>query len=271
LSLSIANISVILACNDAHLFDRLCQRYQAFQTVPESTAHLIVYIRMEPHFRPAAAVTGDVSFSFQNGHFATPGSEGNINAAAGHGWLRLSERQPLGDIDYFLRASYALLAFQQGGLLFHGAGIVRGGQAFLFFGPSGSGKTTVSRLSPRDLVLNDDLLLLLPRHGHWNAFATPFWNPSQIAPAGAYHAPVRALLRLVQAAQLSLEPLSQGQALAELVACVPLLAGSLAASPTLLTLGQRLVQAVPTYRLHFLPDDSFWRVVEPMVHQWRTE
>ena len=67
------------------------------------------------------------------------------------------------EVEYFLRVIYALLVFQAGGLLFHAAGIVRDGQCYLFFGHSGSGKTTVARLSSTDLVLNDDLVVLIPR------------------------------------------------------------------------------------------------------------
>lgn len=46
----------------------------------------------------------------------------------------------------FLRVLTALQVLDHGGLLVHGAGIVRRGRAHVFFGPSGSGKTTVLRL-----------------------------------------------------------------------------------------------------------------------------
>ena len=125
----------------------------------------------------------------------------------------------------------------------------------------GAGKTTVARHSPDDLVLNDDLVLLMPRDNRWFAYATPFTNPTQIAPRGPFCAPLALVCRLIQARQVSLVHMSPGAAMAEVLASVPLLATEPLYATQLLERIEALITAVPIYWLHFLPDSSFWDVV----------
>lgn len=258
-SLSIAGLTVCVSSDSTALVDRLCRRYQAFSGL--GAAHLAVRVQVTGRRRISALL--DTGMVFRDGllHFTAPGYEGFIDEEGGVAELSLSSMQPVEDVDYFLRVAYALLAFRAGGLLFHAAGIVRGGGAYLFFGPSGGGKTTVARLSPDDLVLNDDLVLLMPRADGWEAYATPFWNPSQVRSPGPCSAPLAGMFRLVQDTAVYLEEMGPARALAELVSSVPVISADPARSLELLEVGRCLGDAVPVYRLHFLPDASFWDVV----------
>jgi hypothetical protein len=263
--LSIAGYTVAVACNDDALAAHLRQHYARFSPAGSEPPLLVLSATLDPHFWPVRMQAHETAYCHTTRCLETPGSEGMIDIDAGYARQRLSPRHPATDIEYALRVIYALLAVRAGGLLFHGAGIVRCGQTFLFFGHSGSGKTTVSRLSPDDTVLNDDLVLLLPGEHTWTAYATPFWNPTQAGQPMPGSAPLGVLLRLVQAPHVGLEPLSQGQALAEVLSCVPGLASDATSSLRLLAIGARLLQMVPIWRLHFLPDASFWTVVEPLA------
>jgi hypothetical protein len=263
-SLAAAGLSVSVVCGTAALSHRLCLHYAPFVHRCKSS-QLVAHIELDQTFQPAVPGEKDVVFCHQSKRFATPGSEGTIDIKQGQAYLHLSLLQPFADIDYFLRAVFGLLAFDAGGVLFHAAGVVRNGHACLFFGHSGSGKTTVARLSPDALVLNDDLVVLMPSNGGWMVHATPFWNPTQLGRPEATQAPLAAMLRLVQSHQVMLEPMSQAQALAEIVSCVPFVASDLLRSTHLLNLGEALLQAVPVYRLHFVRNSSFWGVVDELV------
>jgi hypothetical protein len=258
-SLSIAGITVSVMCNDATLVAALRRRYHAFSA--HNVAQLIARVYVSGRLRASALLAPDIVFRGGVLYFTASGYEGFIHEEAQEAELRLSSTQPVEDVDYFLRVIYALLAFRDGGLLFHAAGIVRQGRAYLFFGPSGCGKTTVARLSRDDQVLNDDLVLLLPAEEGWLAYATPFWNPSQVRPAGPTAAPVAGMFRLVQDVQVYLEEMGQAQALAELMASVPVVTCDPQRARQLLEVCQNLLDAVPVAALHFLPDASFWRLV----------
>jgi len=263
LSLSIAGIGVAIQCNDASLAAGLRQRYRAFPAT--GAAQLIARVELSGQLRAIALL--DTGTAFRDGvlHFTAPGYKGFIDEETGEAQLQLSSTQPLEEVDYFLRVAYALLALRAGGLLFHAAGIVRKGHGYLFFGHSGSGKTTVARVSPDDLVLNDDLVLLTPGRRGWVIHATPFWNPSQVRSVGCRSAPLTAMFRLVQDREVYLEEIGQGGMLAELVSNVPVIPADPIRSRRLLEIGQGLLHQVPIYRLHFLPDSSFWNVVESLV------
>jgi hypothetical protein len=263
--LSIAGITVAVACDNSTLAAHLRQHYAHFAPSDNSPPLLVLYASIDPDFPPPHPYTYEIGYCHATHHLETPGSEGMIDIDRGIARQRLSTYRPASDVEYALRLIYGLLAVRADGLLFHSAGIVRHGHAFLFFGHSGSGKTTVSRLSSGDTVLNDDLVLLLPGEHTWTVHATPFWNMTQVGPPLPGSAPLGAMLRLVQARHVAVEAISQAHALAEVLSCVPGLVSDTTSSKRMLAIGMRLLQTAHVWRLHFLPDASFWSVVEPLA------
>ncbi len=261
--LGIAGLGLALVCNDAPLVETLQRRYAGFLNPPE--IHIEVTIdhlqagpersrpEIEPVFTPGRVV------------FNTPGFQGEIDLQAGRAVLALASSDPFADLDYFVRVIYALLLFEIGGLLFHSAGILRGGKVFLFFGHSGSGKSTVARLSAGEVVLNDDLVALRPAGGAWVVYATPFGGGDFRSADGEGRGPLAALLRLVQDQQVSLEPMRPGQALAEVVSNIPIIPANPRMGDAVLARGQAVLAAAPAYRLHFQPAPTFWKVIDALL------
>jgi len=91
-------------------------------------------------------------------------------------------------------------------------------------------------------------------------YSTPFWNLTQVEPK-PLTAPLVAMYRLVQDKSVFLEPLKPGQALAEFVSNIPIISVNSEQSIALMERSMKLLRGVPVYRLHFLPDDSFWQVI----------
>lgn len=243
-------------------FAPLRQRYEKF-LVPEVSASPAVRVTLlAPPPSSAPNINQPPKFTEHGIRFLPPGWEGEVNLAEKSGWMRPASNYVIEEIDYFLRVVCALYAFQAGGLLFHAAGIIREGKAYVFFGHSGAGKTTLSRLSSHYQVLNDDLVLLQPQEDRsWHVYSTPFFNPTQIDPQGNDHAPLVGLYSLVQAKQVFLEPASPGLALAEIIANVPVLSTDTRQTGTLFTRGQTLLTQVPIFRLHFRKDATFWDIL----------
>jgi hypothetical protein len=189
-----------------------------------------------------------------------PGFDGQITFDAEKtARLRAHPAAEPGDLAYFIRTVFALQAFEQQALLFHAAGVVHNGAAYAFFGHSGSGKTTAARLSQGKPVLNDDLLLLRPDGVGWEVWATPFGR--RRVPE-IRSAPLRALLRLVQAPEERLEPMPRGMALGELVANSPVINADPTRSTALLTRWEGILKTVPVNLLHFRKSAAFWEVID---------
>ncbi len=261
ITIAVADYAIALHFDHPALAKAVAERYAAFVTDRPAGLHLRVdYVGQE---RDHAMLDQGMAFADGLLRFDAPGYVGHIDEGAGTGQLAISSRQPVEEVDYFLRVAAALLLFREGGFMFHAAGIVRDGRAYLYFGYSGSGKTTVSRLSHAlgDTILNDDLLFLVPSDGGWMVHSSPFWNPTQVKPNGLDSAPLAGLFRLVQAKTVFTAPMQPGQAVAELVASVPVLGLDPGRTLAILARCQRLSRDVPVHHLHFLPDDSFWPVV----------
>ena len=165
-------------------------------------------------------------------------------------------------LENYLRTLTASLILDRGGLLVHSAAVVRGGRAYLFFGPSGSGKTTVTRLSPRDTVLSDDLALVLPAREGFVVAGIPFGMAHHHVPDTNDSFPLVALLRLVQSKDVLRQRLEGARALAELSSCLPFCMQDRTEAARALENAGRLLEAVPAWRLLFREDEAFWKVIE---------
>lgn len=262
-SLAMAGIGVTIVCSDPHVAAAARERYAHFPA--DAPIQLVAEITVVERAVTPSLLDAPLCFRNIITYFGVDAGIEYVDVERGQARLTIRADHALEEVEYFLRIVYALLVFRAGGLLFHAAGIVRRDRGYLFFGYSGSGKTTVARLSPHDRVLNDDLVVLLPAARGWIVHATPFSNPTQVQPVGPCSAPIAALLRLVQNTTVHLEAVTPAQGLAEIVASVPVISTDPDRSFLLLERCQRLLREVPIYRLHFLPDDSFWPAVETIT------
>ena len=260
-ALTIGPLRVIIAAPDPAVHTALRSAYRAF-AVGDAPAPYSLTAQVDYTPGPAPA---EWPFTFDCGvlRFTAAHCTGSLDLIAQRAHLNVIAPHPFEPIDYLVRAAVALLAFEAGGLLFHAAGLARHGNGYAFFGYSGSGKTTVARVSSEAQILNDDLIVLLPEDSRWNIYATPFSNPTQVTTAGPQCVPLAALYRLVQDRRVFVEPIAPAAAIAEVIACSPIVSADPDRALALLALAEHLVSTVPVQRLHFLPVPSFWAVVPP--------
>jgi len=171
--------------------------------------------------------------------------------------------EPVGRVlDNAARYLVARLAIESGGLAFHGAGLRRGGRAWIFAGPSGAGKTTAVRLSAPAESLGDDFAVVLPLAGGWAVPALPFDNTEAAPPTPVRGlTPLSLVLRLFQAERHRFERPSGVLAQASILACtafpwaLPDLADRAGASVVALA-------ACGVFgHLHFALDPGFWALL----------
>ena len=257
LDISIARMGVHLECDQPDILTGLKQRYRCFCTRSDQPLRIQVEIHRGLGFQldnPSIHFSGDVvEFSDPAFH-----SQNDFTRLQAH--LKLNCSDPIPVIDEYIRRLFSLLAFRSGGMMLHSAGIVRKEKAYLFLGPSGSGKTTVSRLSQGATVLNDDLVILMPKKNVWHVYATPFSNPTQVPP-NLGNAPLAGMYRLIQDKQVFLEEMKSSRALAEIFSRVLFAHDDHQQSELLLSRCQTLLELFPVQGLHFLPDDSFWKLI----------
>lgn len=248
----------------ARLVAPLRQRFAAWPAAPDAaTATLDIGVATgadPPDLRPLPLPAIQLSGSRLS--LDGPGLQGDADLGAGTARLLVGGPQAPALMEYAARVLTALLLDREGGLLLHGAGLVRDGRGLLLLGPSGTGKTTAARNAAGSRVLNDDLVALLPAAGGgWELHATPFSNPSQVRPAWG-RAPLAGILRLRQATPPAIGPLSAGQALGELAAAVPVLVADAGRLPSLMTRLAHLAQATPCAVLRLGPRPDYWPVVD---------
>jgi hypothetical protein len=164
-------------------------------------------------------------------------------------------------VENFLRLVMAHSVVPRGGFLFHSAGIVRDGRAYLFFGPSGSGKTTTTGLSLETgaEILSDDLALIVKgEDGTPSACSVPFRGV--YAPEYTMNRlhPIAGFFRLIQDPGDRLERLQGAAAVGEVVGSVPFVTDRTEMAGDLLDVVGAAVARVPVFRLYFTKSRRFW-------------
>jgi hypothetical protein len=269
INLQLAGWRIRLDIEEPALARQAARRYEAFLSagdVPPSFAARVEVARPVSDKRTGSTLDLSLNQDSDTGEYRldAPGFSARADLAQGTGKLTLTSAIPLTDLEHFLRVLVALLAFREGGLLVHAAGLRSDGRVRLFIGQSGSGKSTVAALSPHALALNDDLIVLRRAGETWVAFGTPFWNMEADRRQGqTASGPLSGIYRLAQDRDVYLENLSPAAATAELVANCPVINGSPTHLAALLLRCRQLADAVPVRRLHFRKDGSFWQLLEP--------
>jgi hypothetical protein len=258
ITFAIAGLALELRCADEALAEELHRHYAAFRH--SGPPALVAEVEVAPPaWRAPATPTLAGSGPYSVGG---TGLYAELDLANGRAALRVEHAYAAAATDYFVRVACALLAYEAGGLLLHAAGLARGERGFLLLGPSGVGKTTAARHAAGARVLNDDLVLLMPAPDGWRIHATPFSNPSQVAPDGPGEALLTAMLRLAHAPYVAVEPIGQARATAEIAALAPAIGLDPTRQPGLLRRAHSIAAAAPCGILHFTPDASYWNVID---------
>jgi hypothetical protein len=168
-----------------------------------------------------------------------------------------------GIFENFCRLLVAYRLHEQGGAVLHGAGVVAGDEAMLFFGVSGAGKSTVSRLALErgGRVLSDDLNALVPQEGGAAVLqGLPFTGDLETSGPATRH-PLRGLFRLEKDVADRVVPLSRAEAVGSLLACSPFLNADPHRRGALMSTLLDLVSGVPAWALRFSLSGDMWSIV----------
>lgn len=193
--------------------------------------------------------------------------DGWIDPSRGVGELTLTDRtwdRFSMSVENFLRVAFQLQLIERRAFLLHSAAVLEGDRAFLFFGPSGAGKSTATSLSMPRRALSDDMVLIDASGQEPIAWSVPFYMvyaPEDRARGGW---PVRAALRLRQAAENRLDHLSKARAIATLSASVPFVHELGLPHDGLTALVGEFVRSAPVFDLHFTKSDRFWDLLQAL-------
>jgi hypothetical protein len=257
-ALEVAGIACRLRCADAAFSSLLAARYADFPArtdpalaVDITLVHPLPAAVADSWTGPYARIAGDErTVTIEGAEFT-----GAFDHGAGDGWIRQpAEAEPL---ETFLTAIYAGRLLAHGGFLLHAATIIGKAGAFVFFGPSGSGKTTVSGLVGEGIV-TDEITAVTPGDGGYMVSSVP-WRGS---PASA---PLAGLLRLTQAKETAVTPLSPLQAVRQLLPSVFFSRVDTPEVGRFFDIAAALTRRVPAFDLRFTPDPAFWRAVPGAV------
>jgi energy-coupling factor transporter ATP-binding protein EcfA2 len=156
---------------------------------------------------------------------------------------------------------FTLILTEERGLLLRASAVSENGRGSVFFGPPGSGKTTVVRLSAGRTILTDEMVIIKPHNGRYRVYGTPFCGDITPVQSNA-RAELTALYSLKKDDRNSLVPLEKAQAVTDLYQCMPVFHDDSQLLSRIRHICRTLVNTVPVYELRFLPDPSFWQVLD---------
>lgn len=213
----------------------------------------------------SAPVTFDLDYSADGVRLVGQGFLARLDwrpSPKGALWTSARGSSFVGVFENYLRVLVAHRLLELGGALVHSAGVRDEAGAYLFCGPSGAGKSTLSgqvRAAGGALV-SDELNAICLREGQPFLAALPFYGDHEPDPSPE-HFPLRAIGRLRQSHDDSIQPIDRAACLASLVACCPFVTLNPYCVDRLLQNLERLLEQVPTCELRFSRTGSCWDVL----------
>jgi len=167
----------------------------------------------------------------------------------------------------FVRQVFTHLIIAHGGVILHGACVVKNGNAHIFYGTSGAGKSTICELSSDCIIASDDLTAIRKIGSRFLAWGMP-GTGMRIAECGLRNSlgpyRIRAIFRLVQDTENRLIQLEGAKAVADILA-LPRTPVESARITKMLEFLDELTDHVQSYELHFRKDTSFWKCIEEVL------
>ena len=191
------------------------------------------------------------------GWFDTVADEGELLLARG------TYEPEVHAVENFLRVVVAWRAAEAGGALVHGASLIWGGRAYLFFGESGAGKSTLAAANRRGTVVSDDLTLVLPSVGRegLDVVGSPFCGTYEAGQPVLGRYPLAAGFRLVKADRARVVPVARLVVFGQLVGNLTFVAEAFERRADRFAAVERAFAAVPLAHLHFTPDETYWDAI----------
>jgi len=250
------------------LFIRISERYRPFILDEDGPGREIGFFRSPAPFLEESdgylkleeSACGEDRFLLSScfaGSWSQDGEKGRLFIDEGKG-----EAAALAGFENYFRWLVANLLVERGGFVFHSAGVVRDGSAYLFFGHSGAGKSTVCENSPGSGILSDDLVLVFPVAGEgYRACAAPFFGvmPQENKEPGSFH--LKGCYRLRKSGEVRKRQLTKAQAFGLIVPSCPNIICGKRRNELLYPTVRKFLDSVQVYELFFKKDGTFWDAV----------
>ncbi len=153
---------------------------------------------------------------------------------------------------------YSYIVVLYDGFLLHAAGVINDGRGYIFPGRSGSGKTTITELSKGMVILSDDRIIIRKTANSYRVFSTPFWwdfrNASNVS------AELHRILLLKQDREVYYKKVGYSEAVSELLTCTFVRGLLVPYVQHVMHLVSDMVNQTDLYEMHFVRDNSFWRI-----------
>ncbi len=265
--IEIADVCALIKVDDADFAQSLIKdHYNNFLSDKEPSLH--VDITVKPVETPSILDSSDevaIRHNVNKDRIYINGLMGDIE-----GYLDLLTGKVKGTtirvafrFDALIRVIYSLWLVKSSGFLLHAAGVKDNDGAYVFFGVSGSGKTTIARLSEEKTILSDELIAIRSFNGSYQVYGTPFMG--EFAGGGINtKADLRHIFLLKKDDKNSLSLINQKQSIKELFQCIVFFGERADLLNILFNLCTDMAEKVPFYKLHFLPDRSFWDCIKEM-------
>lgn len=246
--------------DETHVYARFGAYATPTDAPPPSTSPIALSLRVDPDWKPprvpSVAYPGvEVTREGDTIHYlrahdelrwTPPLRQAEGTALPPLPGLRAVEDPTALDTPLRLLVSYELL--QNNGLLLHASGYADRRGAVLFLAVSGGGKTTTARKLPHEGVLSDDQVALTRATEGWTAHALPFVGEYARA-TRPLRSPLRALVLLEKASEVSLRGVSAPTALARVARCVVHFVPGVIPAEVLLARIADLAATTPVYTL----------------------
>ncbi|OGF62384.1 MAG: hypothetical protein A2Y62_17195 [Candidatus Fischerbacteria bacterium RBG_13_37_8] len=164
-------------------------------------------------------------------------------------------------INELILGYFAWWSIFHGGLMMHGASIVRDQKAYIFFGPSGAGKTTISRLSEHLKIISDEYSMISKINSSYFVFRPPQKKSITRLDNWQEGFPLAGIYRLIQSNERFIEKIPKALMISEILANLLFAHAYNVLGLHAVANAAAILGTTENGMLHFKKDQFFWEVI----------
>lgn len=173
----------------------------------------------------------------------------------------LTLKDSIYSFEAFCRVFLADYLLQRSGFLLHASAVIRKDRGYIFTGVSGAGKSTIGALSPENVLLSDEIVIVRKREDRYWVYGTPFISKFMTGGANRGLA-IEKLFFLNKSPRNFTVKISQKAALAQFLGNTVFFSRLKDDNMKIFEICSDFISSVPSFELHFRPENTIWEVVE---------
>jgi len=263
-TIEVGNLVCLFSFNDPGIIPEIRDRYEQFivTKTPDIRFQVNVVDQLGSARGDAGYNPGFPNVRFEGSRIRYFREDFHVTYDPDHHACEVEMVQNLFGFDALFRVFYSIFLVRNEGFILHACALLRHERAYVFTGSEYAGKSAITMMTVEgNTPMTDELTVIRKEEGVFRAYGTPFWGEFHKGGANT-GSEIQKFFFLEKSEQTAIEAMENPQKLKRVIGNILNFAADRHFYNQLLFTLMDFFNQVPAARLHCVPDEKIWEVID---------